>query len=178
MFVTAALAAEAVADGEKVFPPFDSSTYASQLFWLAITFGFFFWFMSKVIVPRMGEILETRQDRIAGDLDMARDLQNEADEALAAYEQELAQARTTAGEIGQKARDKAKAEADAERQKVEGELASKLEEAESRIASIREKAMAEVGSIATDTTAEIVDRLIGTSVTKAELTKAVGAARG
>ena len=60
---------------------------------------------------------------------------------------------------------------------MEAELASKLEEAESRIASIREKAMAEVGSIATDTTAAIVDQLVGTSVTKAELTKAVGAVR-
>lgn len=178
MFVTAAIAAEAASEGEKVFPPFDSSTFASQLFWLAITFGFFYWFIAKVISPRIGEILETRQDRIAGDLDMARDLQEKADEAHAAYEQELAQARTTAGEIGQKARDKAKAEAEAERQKVEAELATKLEEAESRIASIRKKAMAEVGSIATDTTAQIVDQLIGTSVTKAELTKAVGAARG
>lgn len=180
MFVTAALAAgtEAAHEGGGAFPPFDSSTYASQLFWLAITFGFFYWFIAKVISPRIGEILETRQDRIAGDLDMARDLQEKADEAHAAYEQELAQARSTAGEIGQKARDKAKAEAEAERQKVEADLASKLEEAESRIASIREKAMAEVGSIATDTTAEIVEQLIGASVTKAELTKAVGAVRG
>lgn len=179
MFVTAALAAstEAAQEGGGAFPPFDTSSYASQLFWLAITFGFFYWFIAKVISPRIGEILETRQDRIAGDLDMARDLQEKADEAHAAYEQELAQARTTAGEIGQKARDKAKAEAEAERQKVEAELASKLDEAESRIASIREKAMAEVGSIATDTTAAIVDQLVGTSVTKAELTKAVGAVR-
>lgn len=180
MFVTAALAAstEAAQEGGGAFPPFDTSTYASQLFWLAITFGFFYWFIAKVISPRIGEILETRQDRIAGDLDMARDLQEKADEAHAAYEQELAQARTTAGEIGQKARDKAKAEAEAERQKVEADLTAKLDEAESRIASIREKAMAEVGTIATDTTAEIVDQLIGTSVTKAELSKAVGAVRG
>lgn len=178
MFVTAALAAEAATEGEKVFPPFDSSTYASQLFWLAITFGFFYWFMAKVIVPRIGEILETRQDRIAGDLDMARDLQNKADEALAAYEQELAEARSTAGEIAQKARDKAKGEADAERQKVEAQLAEKLEESERHIASIREKAMAEVGTIAGDTAGDIVEKLIGASVGKADLDKAITAVRG
>ena len=34
-----------------VFPPFDSSTFASQLLWLAITFGLFYLLMSKVIVP-------------------------------------------------------------------------------------------------------------------------------
>lgn len=178
MFVTAALAAETAAEAEKVFPPFDTSTYASQLFWLAITFGFFFWFMSKVIVPRMGEILETRQDRIAGDLDMARDLQTKADEALAAYEQDLAEARTTAGEIAQKARDKAKAAADAERASVEAKLAEKLNESERHIAAIREKAMAEVGTIASDTAGDIVEKLIGATVKDADLKKAIAAVRG
>ncbi|QBK29933.1 F0F1 ATP synthase subunit B [Roseitalea porphyridii] len=179
MFVTTALAAttEAAQEGSGAFPPFDSATYASQLFWLAITFGIFYWFIARVISPRIGEILETRQDRIAGDLDMARDLQRQADEAHAAYEQELAQARSTAGEIGQKARDKAKAEAEAERQKVEADLAKKLDEAEKRIASIREKAMAEVGTIAGDTTGEIVDRLVGAKVSKDELAKAIETAR-
>lgn len=183
MFVTQALAAgaetaahgAAQAEGHGSFPPFDSSTFASQLFWLALTFGFLLWFMSKVIVPRIGGILETRQDRIAQDLDRAHELKTEADEAIAAYEQELARARSTAGEIGQKARDQAKAAAEAERQKVEKELADKLAEAEARIASIRDKAMADVGDIAAETTQAIVKQLIGGSVTKADVTKALKA---
>ena len=109
---------------------------------------------------------------------MARELQEKADEAHAAYEQELAQARSTAGDIGQKARDKAKAEADAQRQKVEAELGAKLDEAETRIATIREKAMAEIGTIATDTTGGIVEQLIGAKVTKADLARAIDAVRG
>jgi F0F1-type ATP synthase membrane subunit b/b' len=77
--------------------------------------------MSRVIVPRIGGILETRQDRIAQDLDKAHELKAEADAAIAAYEQELAEAKATANEIGNKARDAAKAAAEAERQKVENE---------------------------------------------------------
>ncbi|WP_306119655.1 MULTISPECIES: F0F1 ATP synthase subunit B [unclassified Roseitalea] len=178
MFITSAMAATTEgAAAAAVFPPFDSSTYASQLFWLAITFGLFYWVMSKVLAPRIADILETRQDRIAQDLDMARQLQDEADAAHAAYEQELAQARATAGEIGQKARDKAKADAEAERQKVEAELGRKLADAESRIAEIRDRALGEVDTIAADTTGEIVERLVGSKVTKAELTKAIGAVR-
>ena len=84
-------AAEAAGEhGGGAFPPFDSSTFASQLFWLALTFGFLYWFMSRVIVPRIGSILETRQDRIAQDIDRAHELKTEADAAFAAYEQELA----------------------------------------------------------------------------------------
>lgn len=179
MFITnayAASAAEGAAEHGGAFPPFDSSTYASQLFWLAVTFGFFFWFMSKVIVPRIGSILETRQDRIAQDLDKARELRDEADASIAAYEQELVEARNKANEIGQKARDKANAEASAERQKVEAELASKLADAEARIFDIRTKAMSEVGSIAEDTASELFAKLMGSNVTKADLSKAVSAA--
>ena len=76
-------AAEAAHGAEGAFPPFDASTYPSQLFWLALTFGFLFWFMSKIIVPRIGGILEMRQDRIAQDLDKAHELKSEADEAIA-----------------------------------------------------------------------------------------------
>lgn len=159
-----------------IFPPFDPSTFASQLFWLAITFGFFLWFMTKVISPRIGSILETRQDRIAQDLDKARSLRDEADASIAAYEQELADAKAKARDIGQKARDKANGEAVAERQKVEAELASKLKEAEASIAKTRAEAMAEVGGIAEETASEIFSQLLGGTVTKADLAKAVEAA--
>ena len=190
MFVTKAIAEEAAqgaADAAHgaaeaahggAFPPFDTSTFASQLFWLALTFGFLYWFMSKVIVPRIGGILETRQDRIAQDLDKAHELKGEADAAIAAYEQELAEAKASANEIGNKARDSAKAAAEAERQKVEASLAKKLAEAETRIAATRDKAMADVGAIAAETTEAVVKSLIGGTVTKAEIAKALKSAEG
>src|SRR5690554_2149411 len=88
---------------EPTFPPFDTSTYASQLLWLAITFGLFYLFLNKVVLPRIGGILEVRSGRIAQDLDEAAKLKEEADAAVAAYEQELADARAKANAIGQEA---------------------------------------------------------------------------
>ena len=52
-------------------PQFDPSTFASQIFWLVIVFGALFWFMTKKAIPRMTQILETRAERIQGDLDRA-----------------------------------------------------------------------------------------------------------
>ena len=56
------------------FPPFDATTYSSQILWLAITFGAFYWIMKNVAVPRISGILEDREDRIAGDLSEANRL--------------------------------------------------------------------------------------------------------
>lgn len=178
MFISTAMAATTeaahdAAEGGGVFPPFDSSTYASQLFWLALSFGVFYWLMNKVLVPRIGGILETRQSRIAEDLAKAQELKDEADNALAAYEQELATAKMNANEIGTKARDKAKAEADAEQARIEADLAEKLASAETRITEVRSAAMAEVGTIAKDATSTILERLIGAKATEADLKKVI-----
>ncbi|MDO1581202.1 F0F1 ATP synthase subunit B [Rhizobium oryzicola] len=163
--------------GGGVFPPFDQSTYASQLLWLVITFGFFYLIMKNVIVPRVGGILEHRHDRIAQDLDEASRLKAEADAAVATYEKELAEARSKAGSIAEAARESAKAKAAADRAAIESELSEKLSAAEARIADIKAKAFAEVGTIAEETASAIVDRLIGAKATADDIRAAVSAAK-
>ncbi len=154
------------------FPPFDPATFPSQLLWLAITFGLFYLFMKRVALPRISGTLEVRRDRIAQDLDQAARMKEEADEAIAAYEQELAEARNKAGRIGQEARDAAKAEADAERSEVEAKLEEQLAKSEARIAAIKAEAMKDVGTIAEDTASAIVEQLVGKAA-KADVSAAV-----
>ncbi|RVA52432.1 ATP F0F1 synthase subunit B, partial [Mesorhizobium sp. M7A.F.Ca.US.001.01.1.1] len=126
-----------------------------------------------VVMPRVGGIIDVRNDRITQDLDQAARLKGEADAAVAAYEQELAEAKTKANAIGQQANDAAKAEADTARKKVEAALDAKLGEAEARISSIKANAMKEVGSIAEDTASAIVEALVGGKASKAEIAAAV-----
>ncbi|KAA3530998.1 F0F1 ATP synthase subunit B' [Agrobacterium tumefaciens] len=159
-----------------VFPPFDQSTYASQVLWLAITFGLFYLLMQKVIVPRVGGILENRHGRIAQDLDEAARLKSEADAAVETYEKELAAARAKASSIGSAARDAAKAKADADRVAIEAGLAEKLAAAEKRIAGIRDQAFADVGAIAEETATAIVDQLVGAKVKDSDVKAAIAAA--
>lgn len=177
MFITTAFAAteEAAHGAPGVFPPFDPSSFASQLLWLAITFGIFYYLMSKVVIPRISGILGVRRDRITRDLDEAQRLKEESDAALAAYEQELTEARNSAHAIAQSSKDKAKAEADQKRAASEAELNEKLAASEKQIATIKAKALGEVDGIASSAVAEIVKELLGGSVSKAEIDKAVAA---
>lgn len=158
-----------------VFPPFDTTTFPSQLLWLVLTFGVFYMLMQKVIVPRVGGILENRHDRIAQDLDEAARLKSEADAAIETYEKELSAARAKAGQIATAARESAKAKADAERAAVEAELSDKLAKASASIAEIKAKAFADVDEIAGETVSAIVEQLIGGKVTKADISGAVAA---
>jgi F-type H+-transporting ATPase subunit b len=126
-------------------------------------------------VPRLSVILDSRAGRIQQDLDQAAKLKDEADAAVAAYEQALAQARDNAHAIGQQARDEAKAEAEAARKKVEAGLEKKLAQAEERIASIKADAMKDVGAIAETTASAIVEQLVG-KADKAAIAAAVKSA--
>lgn len=191
MFVTPAFAVEATEGGSATtegahtetgvphegghggaFPPFDSSTFPSQILWLAITFGVFYLILQRVILPRIAGTLEVRRDRIAQDFDQAARMKDEAEEARAAHEQELATARAEAGRIAQEARDIAKAEAEAERRETEEALDQKLAEAEAHIASIKADAMKDVGRIAEDTAGALMEQLVG-KASKAEIAAAI-----
>jgi len=162
----------------EAFPPFDPSHFPSQLLWLAITFGIFYYLVSKMISPRIGGIIAAREGRIAGDLSEAKRMKDEADAAVAKYEAELYEARAKAQAIAREAGDEAKAKADAERSKLEGDLSKKIAEAEASIAGIKNKALAEVNTVAEDTAAEIVEALAGITVNKADAASAVAAAKG
>ena len=154
------------------FPPFNPTTFASQLFWLAIAFVLLYVLMAKVALPRVGGIIENRQKRIADDLAGAASLKADSDAAIAAYEKALADARARAQAIANETRDKQAAEADVTRKKLEGELNAKLAEAEKTIAATKHAAMLNVRGIAADATKAIVERLIG----KAPADNAVDAA--
>jgi F-type H+-transporting ATPase subunit b len=168
---------EAPPPGEqKSFPPFDSSTFPSQLLWLAITFALMYYLMAKVALPRIGGILEDRRDRIASDLDTAERLKQESEEAEAAYDKALAEARAKAFTIAETAREEAKAASDALRAEAEAALNKQLATAETRIGEIKSKALSDVGAIAAEATEAIVAALSGTAIGRDEADKAVAEA--
>ena len=154
-------------------PQLDTSTFMPQLVWLAITFFVLYVIMTRLALPRIGGAIEQRQDKIAGDLDMARTLKEDTDKAIAAYEQALAEARGKAHAIAQETRDKLAREIEAERSRVEAEIAEKTAAAEKKIAAARQLALDGVSTIASDVAGEIVTGLTGTKVSKTALGNAV-----
>jgi len=159
--------------GQSTFPPFDSSTFPSQLVWFFVAFGLLYWYMSTRALPQIGKVIENRRARIARDLDDATEMQQKADAAAAAHEKALAEARAKAQAMAQAARDSAAAEAAAKRKALEDELAAKLAAAEKQIAATRAQAMTNVAQIARDTAGAIVERLGGRAADPSAVAAAV-----
>ena len=157
------------------FPPFDTSTFPSQLVSLVIAFVALYLIVSRIALPRVGAVIDARQNKIEGDLAQAQKLKDESEAALRAYESELAAARSRAQAIGVETRDKLNAASEAERKTLEERLAAKLADAEKTIAATRASAMSNVRGIASDAASAIVQRLTGTAPDGKSVASAVDA---
>jgi F-type H+-transporting ATPase subunit b len=157
----------------KVFPPLDPTGVVPQLFWLALSFGLLYVLMKRFALPRVGEVIEERRERVERDLAKAEALKSETEQALATYERALGEARAKAGAVGKDVHARLTAEVDAERAKLDTEIAAQVAAAEDRIAQTRARAMAGVGDIAGETAGAIVAKLIGREVSQDEVKRAL-----
>ena len=115
-------------------PQLDPATFAPQLFWLAVCFGVLYLIVSRVALPRVGEILQARRERIEADLSRAEALREEAEAALAAHERAMAEARAEARGLLAAAAAKAAAEVELMHSALGARLEAEAERAERRIA--------------------------------------------
>jgi F-type H+-transporting ATPase subunit b len=157
----------------KAFPPLDPDTYASQLIWLAITFGLLYLLARRVFLPRVGAILNERNARTIGELALAEKLKSDTDAAIARYGQALTDARIKANDVAKGMRETLATETAKERARIEAQLAAMLAEAESRIAASKSKALASIDEVASGVASAVVFRLIDKEVTTDEVKKAL-----
>ncbi len=159
--ILAETAADAASSGGGAgLPQMDLPTYPSQFFWLAVTFGVLYWVMSTMILPRLGGAVEERRDRIADDLDQAAEHRRQAEEAEAAYNKALADARAKAQAIAAETRAELEAEIAAMQAEADEKTAARIADAEARLTAMRADASGKVREAAGDVAKAIVAALI------------------
>jgi len=165
------------ADAQKAgMPQFDLSRFPSQIFWLGVTFLVLYWVMSKIALPRIGEVLEARANRIGGDLDRASALKAEADQIKAAYEKALGESRAKAQEVGRSTEASLAREAADRQARLGNELAGRIRDAEGRIAAAKASAMGNLAGVAAEVATLAVQRVAGIGISPAEADQAARSA--
>jgi len=157
-------------------PQLHFADFPPQLVWLAITFVILYVLMSKVALPKIGQVIDARQARITADLDRATKLKEEAQGVLAAYEKALGEARSQAQATIKAVAERMQKDAEAREGVLAKKLAVDTEAAEGRIRAARDQAMASLTQVAADITKAAAEKLIGQPVNDAVATAAVAAA--
>ena len=153
-------------------------TFLSQLVWLFLTFGILYVVMMRSALPRISQILVTRQERIDGDLRRADELKSEAESVLAAYEEAAARARAEAQEILRESAERLAAEAAERNEALTRLLAEEAAAGETRIDAAREQAMADVETVAAELAGLAAERLTGTEAERGAAEAAVAQVMG
>lgn len=159
-------------------PQFQLDNFLPQLAWLALFFIILYFGVVKLTLPRIGRVMDEREQAVEGDLSTAEAARADAERIRADYAEGIAQAQAQAQ--GQVAEAKSKVGQKIEKKlaKLNAELDEKLAAAQASIAASRDSAMAEVDRIASEAASEIVERLTGARPTEADLAKALAAAGG
>jgi F-type H+-transporting ATPase subunit b len=109
-----ALPAVALAAEEKKtsgLPQLDTSTYTSQVFWLAVAFLLLYAIITTKVLPVITTTQDNRNEHIKNDTDSATKLKYDAEEARKTYERLLEGARAEATRVLTEANDGIKAKA-------------------------------------------------------------------
>jgi F-type H+-transporting ATPase subunit b len=168
---------EVPAEHSGGFPPFDTTTFPGQIFWLVLTFAFLFVVLWRVAGPRIHDAIADRRNAINKDLDAAARQRDEAEAAGAAYQTALATARGKAQSLAAENRKRIQGEIDAAKAKAEAEALAATSTAEQRIAGKRQEAKVHIAKAASEAAIAIVTRLTGETVSTAEADAALSATK-
>ncbi|MBN9590486.1 MAG: F0F1 ATP synthase subunit B' [Alphaproteobacteria bacterium] len=158
---------------EGGFPPFDTTTFPSQIFWLVVTFAFLFTVLWKVAGPRINGAITQRRRAINGAIAGANAARGEAEAAEAAYRTALAGARARASALAEENRQALNAEVARAKAEADEKAAAAMAKADADIAATREAAKAQVSVAARDTAIAIVAHLTGDQVSPEDAADAV-----
>jgi F-type H+-transporting ATPase subunit b len=156
-------------------PQLDFATYASQIFWLAVTFGLLYLIMARSALPTVREVLQNRQSRITDDLRKAEKLKNEAEAAEADFTSVIKNSRSKASLLLNGVRQKAAKEADRRNEKLDETFARQAKEAEHRVDVLRKEVTEEMAPIVIDSAKSMLKKLIDVNVDTKTVESAVTA---
>lgn len=150
-----------------------AATYASQFFWLFLTFGLIYVVVGRGMLPKISATIDARDARIAEDLAAAEDARRSADAAEEANRVSADAGRVEAARVAAAA--KAASARTTETRVAEADLgiAGRTQEAERRLATARTSALSEVEGVAAAAAQELVAKLSGVTVGRSEAGRAV-----
>ena len=153
-----------------------AATWASQLFWLVVTFGIVFIVVGRGMLPKVQKTIDARDRSVASDLAAAATARDAADTAEEAWRLRDQANREQAQALVADARHRATASSTETLKAAHAEQAARIAAGEADIKAATSRALAEIEAVAAEATQDIVARVSGVQVSADEARSAVQAA--
>ncbi len=158
-------------------PQFDfHHVFWPQVAWLAVFFAVLYFGVVRLTLPKLGRVLDARQDKMTGDIAGAEKAKAEADRIAADYDAEVSTAQDAARARLADARVKASAAIEQKLATANKALSEQALEAQTALDAARTAALGEIELIAGSAAADIVEKLTGRRPEEAATASAARAA--
>ena len=165
---------------EKVFsaesggmPQLNPEFWISQIFWLTLTFGILYIILSKLILPKISDNLESRKSQILENIEAAEKQRENSEEKLKEYEEIVSKSKMEAKSIFNQAREKALKDISAKKEVLDKQIDDEVGKAEQEIKVLQSGAAEKINKIAIETSSELIQKLIGAEVNNSSISAIV-----
>lgn len=142
-------------------PQFNPDTWASQIFWLAISFAILYVFFSKFILPSLGKTIENRTNKIQNDIKAAEEISAKAEQIRMDYEAELKRAAGKASSDMKAIDEEAKAKLAKSLADFRSRYEMEVEQVESRLEKSKQDVLVDMQKIAAEIAAKAAEKIAG-----------------
>ena len=163
----ALIGAMLAAETERVSEAKDLYPHVNELIVGLIAFAILFFFMWKWVLPRFGQVIEDRRQKIQGEMEKAEAARVAADKELADYRSQLAGARDEGNRIIEEARKTADQLRKDLQAKAEEESQATVARAQEEIRAERDRVFQELRAQVGEIAVELAGRVVGAELDKA-----------
>ena len=154
-------------------PQLNPEFWISQIVWLVITFGALYVILSKVILPKISNNLESRRSQILENIEIAEKQREESEEKLKEFDKIILNSKLEAKNLFNEARQKVLNQIDKKRSEMEKNLEEEISSAEKEIQSLNNNSTENIKKIATETSLSLIQQLIGEEINKESISSVV-----
>ena len=154
---------------EEGMPQLNPEFWISQIFWLTLVFGTLYVLLSKFILPKISNNLETRKSQIVENIEAAEKQREESDQKIKDYENIINEAKIEAKNIFNQAREKILKDINNKKESLKKEIDEEIKKAESEILDLKNKSPEKINKIAIETSVDLIKQIIGTEVNNSNI---------
>ena len=142
-------------------PQLNPEFWVSQIVWLVLTFGILYIVLSKLILPKISNNLESRKSQILENIETTETQREESEKKLKEFEKIILESKLEARNYFNEARQKILEDINIKRIALEKDIDDEISAVEQEVNNLKITSSEKIKKIAIETSSELIKQLIG-----------------
>ena len=158
---------------EAGMPQLDPTYWASQAFWLILTFTVLYISIAKLYLPKIKNNLDDRENKIKDDLDAANKFKDLSELKLKEYEKILENSKKEVIKIHLDSKNKLDKDIQTKKDVMDKEIETEITKAQQEINELKKNSILDIQNISKDLASNIIENISGDKLNESSIKAAV-----